>query len=144
MPVLAASRLVRWSIFLNAYDYEMQLRNMKNNANADMLSRIPLDATEPASKDEVIFALQVAQLPVRLEDTKKATIDDETLTRVLECLRRDHWSAVDKVTLQPYFIKRNELVIHNDVLLWGMRVVIPCALKRKVLNYTISIRGLYE
>ena len=41
IPVLAASRLVRWSLILNSYDYEIEFRNTTKHNNADMLSRIP-------------------------------------------------------------------------------------------------------
>jgi hypothetical protein len=36
--------------------------------------------------------------------------------------------------LEPYFLKRDELTIHDGTLMWGMRVVMPNALRKRVLS----------
>ena len=41
IPVLAASRLQRWSIQLAAYQYDIEYRPSKNHAKADAFSRMP-------------------------------------------------------------------------------------------------------
>lgn len=41
IPVLAASRLQRWSIQLAAYQYDIEYQPSKNHPNADALSRMP-------------------------------------------------------------------------------------------------------
>ena len=51
IPVLAASRLIRWSIVLQSYDYDIVFRKTDNHCNADMLSRLPL---KTASTDSTI------------------------------------------------------------------------------------------
>ena len=42
IPTLAAARLVRWSVMLCVYDYEIEFKTSKQHANADMLSHLPL------------------------------------------------------------------------------------------------------
>ena len=38
---IAAGRLVRWSLILAQYDYELKFRSTQQHSNADMLSRLP-------------------------------------------------------------------------------------------------------
>ena len=44
IPTLAAARLQRWAITLSAYNYQIQFRSTKEHANADGLSRLPLNS----------------------------------------------------------------------------------------------------
>ena len=45
LPALATARLQRWAITLSAYHYEIQFRPTTQHANADSLSRLPLENT---------------------------------------------------------------------------------------------------
>ena len=47
LPPLAASRIVRWQLFLAAYDFDVECKPSKKHANADMLSRLPIPQTTP-------------------------------------------------------------------------------------------------
>ena len=38
---IAAGRLVRWSLILAQYDYELKFRSTQEHSNTDMLSRLP-------------------------------------------------------------------------------------------------------
>ena len=42
VPVHSAARLQRWSLILVGYCYDIEYRNMKQHANADSMSRLPL------------------------------------------------------------------------------------------------------
>ena len=81
IPVLAASRLIRWSIILNAYDFEIVFRSSDKNSNADMLSRISLKETLPISKDNYLYSLQNFNMPITAEDIKRQIIKDNELKR---------------------------------------------------------------
>ena len=41
-PMLAANRLVRWSLMLSQYNYTIEYRSTKQHGNADALSRLPV------------------------------------------------------------------------------------------------------
>lgn len=49
IPVMAASRLQRWSVYLSNFDFEIQYIVGKNNVNADFLSRFPKTSKELTS-----------------------------------------------------------------------------------------------
>jgi hypothetical protein len=64
IPTLAAARLQRWALLLSAYTYEIKYRPTQNHANADILSRLPLeqvtdDATNVINFDSVFSLGQV-------------------------------------------------------------------------------------
>ena len=42
IPSLAAARLQRWAILLSAYNYDIEFKSTLDHANADRLSRLPL------------------------------------------------------------------------------------------------------
>ena len=127
--MLAASRLVRWSIILSAYDFDIEFRKSEKNWNADMLSRLPLKESLPISNDNMIYSIQIAHIPVGVEDIKNETAKDVTLNTVMDCLRKNSWSKDDKVMYKPYYLKRHELFVEHEILMWGIGVVIPTALK---------------
>ena len=66
IPETAASRLQRWAIILSAYEYDVQYKPSGKHANADGLSRLPLNNTEKDDKDDVdvVCALEEQQLIV--------------------------------------------------------------------------------
>ena len=55
IPSLAAARLQRWAVLLSAYTYDIKFRSTQNHANADGLSRLPLDTPLPEEVSEAIL-----------------------------------------------------------------------------------------
>ena len=133
-PVLAASRLVRWSLILNAYDFDIEFRSSEKNSNADMLSRLPLKESIPVSKDNMLYSIQIAHMPVEAAEVKRETSKDVILQAVMNCLQNNYWSTNEKVTYKPYYLKRHELFIENGILMWGLRVVVPNSLRIKIIK----------
>ena len=107
---IAAGRLVRWSLILAQYDYELKFRSTKKHSNADMLSRLP---TSVKSK-----------LPV----------DNMILVNVLSHLQNGKWPDKISDNIKPYYNKQKELTIEDGVILWGLRVTVPEQLRKKVLK----------
>ena len=44
VPTLAAARMQRWAVILQAYSYQVEYRPSKEHGNADALSRLPCNA----------------------------------------------------------------------------------------------------
>ena len=136
LPTLAAARLQRWAVLLSAYQYDIEFRATDKHCNADGLSRLPLPPTQ--SKVDVapasVFNLtQIASLPVDAEDLRRATKDDPLLSRVLTYLQRGWPSNVDS-ELKVFASKKAELSVEAGCMLWGMRVVVPQACRKAVLD----------
>ena len=135
IPTLAAARLVRWSVMLCAYQYNVEFRLTKENANADMLSRLPLPETSNASIN-AINAMQINFLPISSQQIREATHNDHVLKSVLDCCLADSWPNKKDILpeMKPYFNRREELSIENGILLWGLRVIIPTKYRDEIMR----------
>ncbi|KAI2646044.1 hypothetical protein H4Q32_028458 [Labeo rohita] len=117
VPLTAAARLQRWALFLGGHRYRIEF---KRHANADGLSRLPLDLTSTESVKESIpldvFTLaQLEGSPVTAEMVQRETRKDPTLsqvviippnlrTRVLEELYVGHLGVVKMKSLARSFV----------------------------------------
>jgi hypothetical protein len=71
------ARLVRWAMRLSEFDFEVQHRRGKANANADCLSRLPIEAEEEQIKDLESYLFTVQTRSQSLNDTNEFDIVDE-------------------------------------------------------------------
>lgn len=137
-PVLAVSRLQRWAILLSSYRYDIKYKSSSNIANADALSRLPLEFKCDASVESPIFhvaAQQVTRHPVKAHQIARDTAHDKTLAKVL-AFTHNGWNIQEchDPDIKPYFIRRHELSIEQGCLIWGLRVLIPPNLKEPILK----------
>ena len=136
IPPLAAARLQRWALILSAYQYSIQFKRTQDHANADGLSRLPLDG-EPsveATTDATCFNLgQIDTLPLTATQLSEATRSDPELGRVL-AYTRSGWPEQFGPELQPFFNRKQELSVEGNCLLWGMRVIVPQKHRERVLQ----------
>ena len=61
------------------------------------------------------------------------TRKDKTLKQVMQNVRHE-WNNNPSSVLLPYFQRRHELTIENDMLLWGDRMIIPELLREILLK----------
>ena len=141
----SAARLQRHALFLAGYDYDIVYKSTKKHGNADSLSRLPLNHDSPSQQDieedaeiETFYINQLETLPVKCDAIQRETRRDTLLSTVYDRVTRG-WNMSESKELTPYFSRRNELTIHHDCLLWGMRVVIPSSLRPKILVHTDHI-----
>ena len=133
---VAAARMQRWALLLSAYSYSIKFCPMEAHCNADGLSHLPLQADTAVGNPEdpaVSNMMQISSLPVHAADVARATCKDPVLSKVLLFMRRG-WPDDMQETLKPYFRRCHELTMEGDILLWGMRVVIPSKLRELVLQ----------
>ena len=105
LPALAAARLQRWAIILSAYNYDTVFRPTKSHANADCLSRLPLDSSSlPANDDSAsLFNVQqIGTLPVTLQQLRAETAKDPLLSKVL-LYTKNGWPHKFSDDLQPFY-----------------------------------------
>ena len=136
VPQVAAARMQRWALLLSAYSYSIKFRPTQEHCNADGLSRLPIPATTAigSPEDPTIFNMrQISSLPVQASDIARATRSDPVLSKVVMFLKQG-WPVEVSDELKPFSCRRHELTMEGDVLLWGMRVVIPFRLREQVLQ----------
>ena len=121
MSPTAAGRLVRWSLILAQYYYELKFRSTKEHCNSDMLSRLPTSVKSELPVDNMIYSLQIDTLPVTSTEIRTETLKDKTLVNVLSHLQNGKWPDKIGDDIKPYYNKRNELTIEDGVILWGPR-----------------------
>ena len=104
VPTLAAARMQRWALILAAYDYELEFRVTQDHANADMLSRLPLEEGDETATGEPVFHTTVLQeLPVTAEQIAELTRKDPVLSKVWTNTLNGWPNHVNDAELQQYF-----------------------------------------
>ena len=139
IPSLAAARLQRWAIVLSAYQYDIEFKRTEAHGNADGLSRLPLTAAgagtdESTVADVDVFNIaQIEALPVTVDQLGQATRRDVDLSQVWQYVQLG-WPDVVPERLKPYPFRRDELTVQGNVLMWGIRVIVPNKLQDKVIS----------
>ena len=138
LPALSLARLQRYAIFLSSLSYDIIFRRTSAHCNADALSRLPLhSAGQLVDRPDSIHKLHTAQLsplPVQSSEIRRATARDTILSRVYQFTQHGWPRKVDDESLKPFFTRKDELTTHDGVLLWGMRVIVPSTLRKKILS----------
>ena len=85
IPTLAAARMQRWAVILSGYHYDIVYRPSKDNAPADLLSRLPVQHQVKIDDDEDYVCYTVInELPVTCKTIAQATSKDLVLCKVFE------------------------------------------------------------
>ncbi|GFO12712.1 integrase core domain protein [Plakobranchus ocellatus] len=131
-----SAKFTRWLDRLSPFDYTVQYRQGKDNLVADALSRLSMRSAQSAlhdpTHDHVVGALQTDHLS--LLDVKSATKRDSTLSTVLHFLSSG-WPSKKSLApdIQQFFAVRDELQTEDQCLLRENRIVLPTALRRRLL-----------
>ena len=88
VPTLAAARMQRWAVILQAYSYQVEYRLSTEHGNADALSRLPCNNSPLKEEAELYFFSGLEELPVDAKDICRESRRDPVLARVLERLGR--------------------------------------------------------
>ena len=135
IPHMASSRMQRWCLSLSAYDYVLEFRAGILNGNADGLSRLPLGDFPENVPIPVCVLNHMNDTTATVVDIRKLTRQDPTLSSVLQCVKTT-WPTLlsNNVELKPYYIRRSELSVQDDCILWGSRVNVPPKLRKNILH----------
>ena len=134
VPTLAAARMQRWAVILQAYSYQVEYRPSKEHGNADALSRLPCNNPPLKEEADIYFFSGLEELPVEAKDISRETRRDPVLARVLNYTLTGWPNYVSSEELKPYFTRRHELTADQGCVLWGMRVIIPPSLRNRLLQ----------
>ena len=136
VPSLASARIQRWALTLGAYNYEICYKPGKDQASADLLSRLPLPEAPkevPVPADTILLMEYLQDSPITAAQIKSWTDRDPLLSRVRKMLLHG-WRATDDKSMKPFQHRRDELSIQDECILWGSRVVIPPPGRPKVIE----------
>lgn len=137
IPTTAAARMQRWALFLGGHQYKIEFKRTGDHANADGLSRLPLEdgkhRQEDSSALDMFTLSQIESVPITAEMVQAETRRDKTISQVYTATQTG-WSATHKTTLAPFYQRRNELTLNGGCVMWGVRVIIPSNLRAKVLE----------
>lgn len=115
VPTLAAARMQRWAVILQAYNYQVEYRSLTEHSNADASSRLPFDLSPTKEEAEMLFFSGLDELPVDSKDISRDTRRDPVLSRVLEYTFAGWPNYFTEEELKPYFTHRHELTGDQDV-----------------------------
>ena len=125
---------------MSQFQYEIQYRKTTDHGNADALSRFPTKEIPGLEYDEAEVNLisneLLDNLPVTAKSICQASSKDKLLSKILRFCSNQWPSHLSKEDdeIRPFFNRRAELSIEQGVLMWGLRVVIPFKLRKKILD----------
>ncbi|KAK3791296.1 hypothetical protein RRG08_012483 [Elysia crispata] len=134
VPQLSSARVKRWALLLAAYDYDIKHIPGKENCAADFLSRKP-GHRKPSEEEQVpvqVLLIQEEQI-INSKTVKEETAKDTILSKVLK-FTKEGWSTQPDGSMIPYFRKRLEITVEDDILMWDSRVIIPKSLQELLLK----------
>lgn len=140
IPIMAASRLQRWAIYLSSFDFTIEYIKGETNINADFLSRLPTKCAdfkdEPDDEKLTYVNFMETSNVIDAKVIKSETYKDETLNKIIGFVKNG-WPTTKSIKipdLAPYLHRQNELNIERDILMWGYRVVVPVSLRKEILQ----------
>ena len=139
VPVMASARLQRWALTLNAYNYTIKYKSGKQQGNVDTLSRFPLPdspASIPTPAETVAVIEHLLIIPLTTSKIAKQTEQDPILSRVKRYTKLGWPEGLNtrQMDLSPYFNRKHELSLENNVLFWGNRVVMPFCFQARIMD----------
>lgn len=136
VPHNANSRIQRWALLLSQYDYDLVHKAGKDNVVADALSRLPIrddfESVNPAEYVKLVESLNFED--ISFHTVRKLTKRDPVLSQLSNCLKFG-WTNEAKNLLVDYASVKADLSLHNDVILYRNRVLMPVDLRCKVLEH---------
>lgn len=134
IPQMIAGRLQRWAVILSGYDYKIECIKSDENCVADSLSRLPTIEEVASDKQTCEFVSFIEEATaVSYQDIAESTRKDPVLARLLAALR-GNWQYCSEQELEPFWRVRASLSVEHGCVLHGARVLVPAALRPRVLR----------
>ena len=138
VPLMTSARIQRWAVTPSTHTYTIQYKAGKDHANADDLSRLPLEdaPTEvPKPAKTILLMGHLAASPVSATHIQQQTHHDPTLSKegVLSSMGV-LMNYLTPVTCDHTITGDTDLSIEYDCLLRGSRVVVPPNLRSRVVD----------
>lgn len=106
-------------MILAAYQYDIKYKSSQQHGNADALSRLPLQEKGPESSLDFRVSF-IDVMPITAKDIARETANDQILARVKHFILTGWPNHVTDTALKPYWVRRDELTVEGDCVLWGL------------------------
>ena len=138
-----SSKIARWLLQLEEYDYTVTYREGKANSNADATSRLPIyengddDISQPGAGISTLDVISITSI-LNLDDIREAQQNDDIVQNVIKLeynsdekvtISKEMRSFVDK--LDEFFI--DDAILYRQVYEGHIQVILPPSLHDKVL-----------
>lgn len=132
---LFVTRLQRYVLELNIYDFDIVYRPSSKMGNADFCSRFPLpDEVPVALQREFIKSLNVSsELPLDYVLVAEETKQDEFIQQIVYYLKHG-WPKKLERSLLDVYAHHQDLELVDGCLLYQDRVFIPVSLQKQILK----------
>ena len=136
IPQNANSRIQRWALLLSQYDYDLFYKPGKENIIADALSRLPVeDEIQSGIPPEYVRLVELLDFEdISYNVIRKYTKKDTMMSQLVNCIKLG-WSKEHNLSLVEYSNVKDDLSLHNDIVLYRNRILIPVDLRCKVLTH---------
>lgn len=137
IPTMAANRLQRYAVFLSGYDYDIEYTRSEKNI-ADYFSRLSREIRSNTSDDEASYTYlkmitQDSPWTLDKEKIKTETTADPILKEVYK-YTREGWPLNCPEEYKPFFLRKEQITIEDDLLMWGYRLIIPSSCREAILK----------
>lgn len=118
------------------YSFDVAYLRSADNAVADGLSRLPAADDSWYDDDDVEIALLCEQVAVSRDELQSAAAADEQFLSVISAVQSGRWPHSRQVSpqLRPFYQVRYELSCADALLFRGQRLVVPSALRKRLID----------
>jgi len=135
IPHHANRRLQHWASELSEYQYDIEHRKSDLLCHVDALSRLPEFApTNVVLIQKIDHPYAPITFPLTAAEISVATKADPILCKVLYAVGGNWSLKLKDPALRPYAQNFAFLTIQQDCLMFGNRVIVPTALRSRVLD----------
>lgn len=131
-------RIQRWVLKLQPYKFKVVYEPGATNAS-DVLSRSPLEApgtsdyfTNEAEHYVNTIINDATPIAVTIKEIADDSATDEELAKLRVNIKLKKWNKYPE--MKQYYLCRNELVVKDNLVLKGNRLVIPKTLRKRILD----------
>ncbi|XP_028418676.1 uncharacterized protein K02A2.6-like [Dendronephthya gigantea] len=136
MPVYSSQRLQKMMMQLQCYDLSVVYKKGTELYIADTLSCAHLGETMADEEDEFEVLMVTPIAPWKMDELKKETASDPVLAKLIATIDSG-WPELLKETdteLQVFFNFREQLIVQDDIVFKGEKIVVPSSLGSEYLN----------
>ncbi|CAS00993.1 Protein CBG28002 [Caenorhabditis briggsae] len=147
IPLYNANRLQRWAIILLNYDFSIEYVNTHDFGQADALSRLISEQIQQTECEDRVIAQVESEVLTNLVTTcdqllvtakmiRASSKKDPLLNQVYQYTISGSWPKTSDKTsqLSLFHNRRDQLSIVSECLMFNGRIVIPHALRSRVLK----------